>query len=191
MSTGQQRNTIRPVIDEHTIRRINFGDENAFATLYDAYWAWLCANAATFIRNAEAAKDIVNDIFIKVWKSRRNLRSPIHPYLVASLRNSCLNYLRNHRNDAVSQEELSLLESDILRTESHTPLSYTEAAEVSEKVRKVADDLPDKCRMVFHLYFFNGMDPKAIAEELGIAPSTVRVQLKIALDRIRAALGMK
>lgn len=53
---------------------------------------------------------------------------------------------------------------------------------------RLAAQLPERCAQVFSLHFYEGMDSSEIAERLGISPSTVRVQLKIALDKIRENL---
>ncbi|MBO4610810.1 MAG: sigma-70 family RNA polymerase sigma factor, partial [Bacteroidales bacterium] len=60
-----------------------------------------------------------------------------------------------------------------------------EVEDLVELISEISSQLPDRCREVFDLHFNEGMDAKEIAERLNITPSTVRVQLKIALDKIR------
>lgn len=178
----------RPVIDDKTVRRISAGDVNAFSRLYDAYWSYLCATAVTFIHNSEAAKEIVNDIFLKVWAHRDGLRSPVHPYLMTALRNACINYLKRMKIP-LEGLDAEMVDFRIGRVETFTPLSYTEVADLVDKVRQVSNTLPKRCREVFSMYFFDGATTAEIAQALGIAHSTARVQLKAALDRIRAVIG--
>ena len=51
------------------------------------------------------------------------------------------------------------------------------------------DTLPQRCREVFERYFYYGDSTKDISEKMDIRESTVRVQIKTALDRIRKELG--
>ena len=54
-----------------------------------------------------------------------------------------------------------------------------------EKIlNRVIDELPEKCRLIFLLARQEGLKPKEIAERLSIKESTVRVQMKIAVDKI-------
>jgi len=57
-------------------------------------------------------------------------------------------------------------------------------AEVEELVRRLINDLPERCRTVFLLNRQEGLSSREIAEALSLSESTVRVQIKIAVDRI-------
>ena len=54
-------------IDESIIIGINQGKQEAFATLYDSYFSYLCMYATTYIFNPDEAKEIVNDVFLNIW----------------------------------------------------------------------------------------------------------------------------
>ena len=188
--TLQEMSAPGHTIDSGTVEAIRQGDEVAFARLYDAYYSYLCASATAFIHNREAAKDVVNEVFMNVWRRREFLHAPIHPYLVTALRNGCLNWLRQTRGQ---QEQAGtfreLLDVQMARVLESTPLDYVQTAELRDLVIRIADALPDRCREIFRMYFDKGLNAAEIAEILGLASSTVRVQLKTALERIRAALS--
>ena len=98
-------NEERKMIDQAVIDRINQGDVKAFECLYNDYFVYLCACANSYIFNAEEAQDIVNEVFMKLWYKRGDLFFPIHPYLVRSVQNGCLNYLRSlHSRERVVDE---------------------------------------------------------------------------------------
>ncbi|WP_418193963.1 sigma-70 family RNA polymerase sigma factor, partial [Alistipes shahii] len=61
-------------------------------------------------------------------------------------------------------------------------------AEVEELVRRLINDLPERCRTVFLLNRQEGLSSREIAEALSLSESTVRVQIKIAVDRIVAGI---
>ena len=56
-------------------------------------------------------------------------------------------------------------------------------AEVEELVRRLINDLPERCRTVFLLNRQEGLSSREIACALSLSESTVRVQIKIAVDR--------
>ena len=57
--------------------------------------------------------------------------------------------------------------------------------DIVHEIEEVSSTFPKRGGEVFSLHFDNGLDTEEIAERLGISPSTVRVQLKIAIDKIR------
>ncbi len=178
-------------VNSECIDRINRGDETAFAELYDAYFTYLCVCATAFTHDPECAKDLVNDLFMGVWSHRETLRFPAHAYLMQALRNKCLNYLRTLKSQqrTIDAYQDDLLAFRIERIMTDTPLQYVEIAELSASIRRIADSLPEQCRRIFQLYFYEGLSTRDIARETGLTASTVRVQLKIALDRMRRKLG--
>ena len=63
-----------------------------------------------------------------------------------------------------------------------------EVEDIMQMISDITAELPNRCREVFSLHFHEGMDTADIADRLEVSPSTVRVQLKIALDKIRERL---
>ena len=86
------------VIDKSVIDGINRGDERAFAVLYNNYFTYLCTCAVGYIFDADAAKEIVNDVFVHIWNKQTELEFPIHSYLLRCVQNGCLNYIRSLRS---------------------------------------------------------------------------------------------
>ncbi len=179
-------------IDESTIQSIHNGDEKAFAFLYDAYFSYLCTCATSYIFNPDKAKEIVNDVFINVWHKRETLEYPIHAYLLRSVQNGCLNYIRSLRtSERVLDEyrkELLDYQEEFCRNDSN-PIQILEFKDLQQQVEKAVNRLPKKCRIIFEKYLFLGKSPLEIAEELDISVNTVRVQIKNALDKIKPQLG--
>ena len=179
-------------IDENVIRSIAKGEEKAFSLLYDCYYTYLNTVALCYIFSKDVANEIVNDVFINVWHKRSTLTHPIHYYLVQSVKNGCLNHIRSQRtNERVLSEHkkqlLDFQEEYILSNPS--PLQYVESQEIEKEVLKAIDQLPEKCRHIFEQYLFNAKLPDEIANDLLISVSTVRVQLKNAMDKLRVSLN--
>ena len=157
-------------------------DLKCFRSLYDAYYSYLCGLAVSYIHDFEKAQELVNDVFVRVWERRTQLKHPPLPYLISGVRNACYNYLRDTQK--ASEMTLVLMENlpDVaLYNEEEVEGLVLMIAEVSSK-------LPHRCHEVFTLHFNEGFNAEEIAQQLGVTPSTVRVQLKIALDKIRENL---
>jgi len=178
-------------IDENVILKIARGDKKSFALLYDCYYTYLNTIALCYVFNKDVANEIVNDVFINVWHKRNTLIYPIHYYLIKSVRNGCLNYIRSQQSkdrvlDEYKKQLLDFQEDYILS--NPTPLEYLETQEIEKEVLNAIAHLPERCRIVFEEYQFKGKTPDEIANELVISVNTVRVQLKNAMDKLRISL---
>lgn len=171
---------------------ISKGEEKAFSLLYDCYYTYLNTVALCYIYNRDVANEIVNDVFINVWHKRNTLRYPIHSYLIQSVKNGCLNYIRSQKTservlDEHKKQLLDFQEEYILS--NPTPLQYVETQEIEKEVLKAITKLPEKCRNIFEQYLFLGKAPEEIAIENFITVSTVRVQIKNAMDKLKLSLN--
>ena len=178
-------------IDEHVIRQINAGDEKAFSQLYGAYYVYLNSIAAYYVIDSNIGGEIVDDVFLNIWNRKHTLVYPVHSYLVRSVQNGCLNYIRMQQAQQNVYKEhkerlLSFQEYHILSTP--LPLQYVEMRETETEIRFAVDSLPPQCKAVFEAYFYSGKSADTIADELNISISTVRVQLKKAMDRLKSML---
>lgn len=181
----------RDLVDKAIVQQVNKGSEQAFAELYKAYYAYLNAVAIYYLQDKEVAQEVVDDVFLNVWEKRENLVFPIHYYLVRSVQNGCLNYIRSQRAlqtalDGHRDEVLFFLEEHILSTS--TPLEDVELKETEAEIRRVVDNLPVKMRAVFEAYFYDGKSADEIAEEMNLSVNTIRVQIKNALDKLKQSL---
>ena len=157
-------------------------DQRCFRSLYDAYYSYLCGLAVSFIHDYEKARELVNDVFLRVWEHRAQLKYPPLPYLISGVRNACFNFLRD--NKKASEVSLSILE----RVPDVPLYDNSEVEDIVALISKLSDHLPQRCLEIFSLHFYYGLDTAEIAKQLDISPSTVRVQIKIALDKIRENL---
>lgn len=181
-----------PEIKENIIARIKEGDIKAFEVLYSSCYVYLCAVATKYILNAEASREIVNDVFVNVWNNRSTLAYPVWAYLIRAVQNRCLNHLRGQRLQTISmsdvQEHLLTIQEQQIGEESH-PLAYLENKEFEERIYSAVHLLPEKCREIFVQYLYHNKTYDEIAESNHISPSTVRVQIKIGLSKLKILLG--
>lgn len=170
------------------------GDRKSFNKLYELHWANL-VSYASLIAGEKSAKDIVHDVFLKVWLNRANLqdKETLRPYLMRSVYNMSLNVLRNtasvefvetyidNQIDFRAASELSLDNSEIVRRlyDRDTAL----------QIDKAIEQLPDRCREIFRRSYIDGWSHKEIASEFDISVSTVDNQIYKALKILRSLLA--
>ena len=106
----------------------------------------------------------------------------IETYLFIVVRNESTRYLTR-----VSRDRFVSLEEAKLQLEVKGGISPEDELLTAE-IDNLFNSLPEKCRMIFLLARQEGLKPKEIAERLSINESTVRVQMKIAIDKIVTSL---
>jgi len=143
--------------------------------------------ARKYVKDLDTAKEIVHDVFINLWEKRNKIDSekPLGSYLFTSVRNRCLNYIRDHKKfdktgDITENPGYSQL------AENNDPL---EIMELEERINLAIDSLPDKCREIFIMNRFRDLKYAGIAKELDISVKTVEGQMSRALRILREKLA--
>ncbi|WP_044535156.1 sigma-70 family RNA polymerase sigma factor, partial [Bacteroides intestinalis] len=102
--------------------------------------------------------------------------------LFISVRNEVTRYnKKNGRQNRVSLDELPV---QLEITEEESPYDKISYKEMEQLLGKIIGELPEKCRLIFLMARQEQLKPKEIAERLCISENTVRVQMKIAIEKI-------
>ena len=135
-----------------------------------------------YTRDLDEAKDIVHGVFILTWEKYDSLPSDTNyrSYLYTSVRNRCLNHLRDKRKNVSLDSAADFETSEIAGIETN---------ELQLKIEQGINTLPEKCREVFELNRFEGLKYAQIADKLGISVKTVEGQMSKALSVLRVHLG--
>lgn len=175
---------------KHTdlVRRISEGDKEAFETLFYKYYARLCVFSNTYVRSIDTSRDVVQDVYIKIWDNRENfhITQSLKAYLYQAVRNQSLNYLEKNSQKLRLQDDLTKLR-EIESAEHETELN---TEELSEKIWKLVDQLPERRRTIFILYRKHGLSYKEIGEVMDISRKTVENQMGRSLKFIREQLDL-
>ena len=174
-----------PVDETILIARVQSGDAAAFEALVRRYQPELFAFAARRLGNVDAADDILQDIFFKIWERRTLLVSSesIRPYLYRATRNALINF---HR-DSARADRLIGEARDALYPASESLDS--DQTEMLAAVERAIATLPDRCREAWVLVRERGLSYAEAAHVLGVAPGTVHTQVSRAFATIRKAIG--
>jgi len=176
--------------NQQLINGIQKGDIAVFEELYKRYYIFLCLIAEHIVRNPSDAKEIVSDVFVKLWNIREKIDiiTSIKAYLVRAVHNTSINYLERHRISNKLTDSLSNSDYELLAWDSDYPLGQLYKKEIMDILEQGISTLPDACREIFILSRNEGMTYCKIAGKLGISVNTVKTQMKIALARLRENL---
>lgn len=169
------------------VARLALDDGQALAALMERYWRPMVAFALDKIRGQDAAEDLVQEAFVRVWERRRQLRPHASPraYLYRVLRNLITDEFRRRR----MRERFSFFRSLVDPAEVPSPAATVEAGEFASAANRAIAALPERRRDVFVLAHLHGLSYREVAETLGITPRTVANHMSLALAQLREALA--
>lgn len=170
------------------IEELISGEEKAYMLLLEKYHRQLNAYAITLAHDQSLAEDIVQNVFLKTWKSRKKLNPEfsIRNFLYKCVYNEFLNSYQ--KNKAV-----------VLLNKKYIEYSHEVAVELDDNlmekmieiVNREIKKLPPKCQKVFILSKKEGLTNNEIADYLEISIKTVEAQITKAFKILKNELGDK
>jgi len=170
--------------DERLLQLLRSSDEAAFNELYDRYWEKMSLQGLKVIRSVEDARDIVQEVFVSLWKRREEL--DIHGSLAAYLLKSVRNLSIRHIEKNITKQDFLLSLSAYFQQPIAASDSQVELRELETRIAGAVSKLPHKMQEVYLLSRHENLSYKEIARQLGIAETTVKKQVSNALKVIRA-----
>ena len=155
-------------------------------SLVDAHAADLTRYAASILGDADAAKDVVQDTFIRLWQEPQNkVEDHVRPWLFRVCRNRAL----DHRRKGGRMKPLD--EKHALHAVADTPgpQSRAEQNDSHQQVLQLMEDLPDNQQEVVRLKFQNGMSYKEIATVTELSVTNVGFLLHTAINTLRTRVA--
>jgi RNA polymerase sigma-70 factor (family 1) len=155
--------------------------------LFNFYYARLCYFAFKMIGEREAAEDLVQETFVKLWERQEDFTSELSAktFLYVTTRNACLNRIRH---EEVEKKYIKAHNSEAVEEEKG--LRRIIQAEVLGEIHNAIEELPQGCRQVLKLAYFEGLKNHEIAEQLGISVNTIKTQKARALQLLRLKLDL-
>ena len=158
-------------------------DQGTFNRLFQEEFKGLVLFSVRYVKEVEAARDIVQEAFVNLWNKREEIdRSrPYKTYLTTSVKNRSLNYLRDHKK----YDTHLLIQENLFPTPTVVQQHQMEIADLQEQINQALESLPEKCREVFLLNRQKHLKYQEIADQLGISVKTVETQMSKALKQLR------
>lgn len=155
--------------------------------LFESHYEQLCRFARRYVSSSAAARDVVQEVFARVWERRRTkpLEEVRRPYLYRAVRNEAV----NRRDRAGSRREMLETHVEGSETTARTPAEDFDQRRLRRRLSAAIEELPPRTREVFLLVRRDGLSYREAAEALDISASTVDTQMGRALEKLRASLG--
>ncbi|RAW00891.1 RNA polymerase sigma-70 factor [Pseudochryseolinea flava] len=156
-----------------------------FEALFKNYHRQLVNLAYNLLRDKDLAKDVVQEVFLKLWKNKDELHfgEQIHHYLFRATVHTAMNAIRFQKK-IVRIDDDPVIDT-LTASEHRDDISYTE---LEVNVREAIDRLPPKCKTIYLLSRHEGLKYQQIADVLELSLKTVENQMGIALEKLRQDL---
>ncbi len=172
--------------DLDLLRQVASGDEHAFTTLYHRYESHILQVASLYVKDRDASREIVQDVFRKLWENRDKLAEvrDMRDYLFIIARNLIFNQFKKAAHEMAVQKDLRYAAET-----AAGDADYRVRDRECERILHTAiNSLPPQRKRIYQLAREKGMSYEEIAHELRISRFTVKNHMAQALQSIRLYL---
>jgi len=171
-----------PMDGQITYETIKNGDIKAFELLFREFYPSMCVVAMRFVADQDAAEDIAQEAFIKLWEKRTAYEDipSLKTFLYVSVKNLCFNHIRN-KKDTI----------DYTSPEAQNKEAVFKDFLIEEEAYRIIEDavnaLPPKSQKIIKMHL-DGKQNKEIAETLNISVNSVKTLKYNALSSLKLSL---
>lgn len=186
---GREGRRLR-LADEDLMPLIGSGDARAFAVLYDRHSRAAYSLAYRMMGGRQAAEDLAQDAFLKVWRSAgtyRAVHGSVRTWVLAIVRNAALDELRA----VAARRKRELAEGSAQRSQPCEAFAEAWRGSLLEELRGALGTLPPEQLEAVGLAYFSSRTHAEIADLLGLPLGTVKGRVRLALKRLRADFGAR
>lgn len=171
--------------DQSYISGLRKRDTRVYEIVFKKYYQPLVMFVFRHVGNEDVAKDIVQDIFFKLFESSRSLPDNflLKSWFYKVARNAAVDYLRHLQ----VEDKHKLLMAEAMMSVPDMDERIDE--QVCNKVNLAMESLPEQCRLIIRLNVLEGKKYQEIAEELGITINTIRTQVSRGYKKLREILS--
>ena len=191
VSRGGREGRYPRLADEDLISLVGSADARAFAILYDrhsraAYWL-----AYRMTGGRQAAEDLTQDAFLKVWRSAggyRSERGSVRTWILTIVHNRGIDRLRSAATRRRTQDRA---EAETVAARHEPSEAFAEAwrGYRRERLKEALGTLPREQREAVTLAHLHGRTQTEIAQRLGLPLGTVKGRMRLGLKKLREHLG--
>jgi len=174
--------------EKSLLQKAASGHEESFTRLFLLYRHKLYSFLLRLTNSPEMTEDVIQDVFLKLWKDRENLVNieQFGGYIYRMAQHQAINAFRRMARETLILAELNKTTAAV-NTSAEDNLNVRE---VRELLNTALEKLPPKQKLVFTLSRDQGLKHDEIARRLNISPSTVNNHMIAALRTIREQLGI-
>ena len=177
--------TDREIIELHKSGAI----ETAFNAVVQKYSERLYWHVRRFLCSHDDTNDLLQDIFIKIWKGLPSFRgdSQMFTWIYRIATNEVLSHLHRHRFSALV--DLDSASERLVRKIDEDP--YFNGDALQRELHKAVQRLPEKQRLVFNMRYFDEIKYEEISEITGTSVGALKASYHHAYNKVRAELEEK
>lgn len=161
-------------------------DEKAYSYLYDHYSAALYGVVLRVLNSEEAARDVLQDVFVKIWRNIQSYdagKGRLYTWMLNIARNTAIDVLRSRR----FKDDQKIRELDNA-VHVNVPAMSTTMFVDHVGLSKVMDQLSEEQQRLLNLAYFRGYTQEEISKELEIPLGTVKTRIRNTLIQLRNIL---
>ncbi len=169
----------------------------AVEALYDRYARLVFSTAYRVLGDAHAAEDVVQDVFVRLWRRPERYveeRGRFLGWMLSVTRNRAIDEVRSRRRRPLTESQVwdpdepgSLAEGTASAAASRE-MASADLVDQREMVRAALADLPEEQRVAIELAYYSGLTQAQIAERLATPLGTVKTRMRLGMRKMRAAL---
>lgn len=173
--------------DSQLIALLNESNQEAFTVIYQRYAESLAGFAASKLYSLEDAKDVLHDLFTKLWTDRQELilTGSLQSYLFSAIRYRIVDKIRRN----VTRQEYSAMLQVLEQQYAPGTDEVLQVRELQNTLTESLRALPAKTQQIYHLSRNEHHTIAEIAQLLNLSEQTIKNQLTIALRHLRQSSG--
>lgn len=174
--------------DTSLITALKKGESKAYTFLVKTYHHRLCVYAFTLTNDADLSEDIIQNVFMGIWKKKHSLKDDfvIKSYLYKSVYNEFIDQYRKKKSVSILEKKYIDALNVIVEEDDDKSLE-----KLIHLVHREIEKLPPKCKQVFLMSKQEGLANIEIAEFLNVSIKAVEAQITKAFMLLRNKLGEK
>jgi RNA polymerase sigma-70 factor (ECF subfamily) len=173
--------------DRLLVWRFKHGSTDAFRRIYEKYESDLLTLAANLLAEANAAEDVVQDVFISFVQSveRFHLRGSLKGYLATCVANRACDCIRKRKR----RQTVAANEAQQLISETNGPVQLVITSEELQRLSQALTFLPYEQREAIVLHLQGDLKFRQIAKLQNVSIKTAQSRYRYGLDKLRSILN--
>jgi len=183
-----ERITTAPPDLSALFERVQRGDQEAFADVYDAVAPLVYSAVKRVLRDPAMSEEVTQEVFVELWTTAARFdatRGVVSTWAVTIARRRAIDRVRSEQSQRNRVEQLGQRRPDVDESVDDAVVASLDA----ERVSRALAELPADQRQIIQLAFIDGYSHSDIAAQLGLPLGTVKGRVRGGLQRLSGKLG--